>query len=164
MKKTILLPVAALALMTLVYYGATQIKADEVKGQHPLVSFIAQRFGLNESDVLQAVEEFHDQEREDMEVRFEEKLDQAVAEGKITEEQKEKILLKHEEMRAEMENDFANLKEMTPEERKEEIMNRHEELKTWAEENDIDLSYFHFKFGMGKGMGMGQHVRIMRDF
>jgi hypothetical protein len=84
---------------------------------------------------------------------FEERLTQAVADGKITEEQKEKILDKHEEMQAKMES----LKDLEPEERKAQMQTLHEELKKWAEENNIDFPFFGMKLGFGRGFKMGYH-------
>lgn len=162
MKKTIVLPVAALALMAMLAYGVGQVKADDQYKNHPLVQFIAERFDLDEEEVLTAMEDFQEQRHEEMGVQFENRLTQAVLDGKITDEQREMILQKHEEMRVEQENNWMTLQDMTADERRDEIMARHEELKSWAEENGVDLSYFNVGVGRGQrmhnmdgGMGMG---------
>ena len=162
MKRTIVLPVAALALMAMLAYGVGQVKADDQYKNHPLVQFIAERFDLDEEEVLSAMEDFQEQQHEEMGVQFENRLTQAVLDGKITEDQREMILQKYEEMRVERESSWAALREMSLEERRDEIMARHEELRSWAEENGIDLSYFNLGFGrgqrmhnMGRGMGVG---------
>ncbi len=64
---------------------------------------------------------------------FENHLNQAVKDGKLTEEQKNKIIEKHKqniEWR-------KSLKDMTPEQRREAIKQHREEMKKWAEENGI---------------------------
>lgn len=152
MKKTIVLPVAALALMAMLAYGVGQVKADEQFKNHPLVQFIAERFDLDEEEVLTAMEDFQEQRHEQVGVQFENRLTQAVLDGKLTEDQREMILQKHEEMRAEQESNWAALREMSADERRDEIMVRHEELKSWAEENGIDLSYFNMGIGRGSRM------------
>jgi len=163
MKKTIVLPVAGLALAAMMAYGAGQVRADEQFQNHPMVQFIAERFGLNEDEVLTAMEDFHEQHHEEMGAQFENRLTQAVLDGKITEEQREMILQKHEEMRAERENNWEAFRNMTPEERRDEIMAHHEELKNWAEENGVDLSYFNMGIGRGSGMhGMGRGMGMGR--
>ena len=57
---------------------------------------------------------------------------------KITEDQKEAILDKKEELKTFKEE----MEDMTISEAREAIKEIHEELKDWAEENDLDLENF----------------------
>ena len=156
MKKTILLPVAVLALAAMLSYGVGQAKAEgSNSGHHPLVEFIAERFGLDADEVQEAALEYREEHHEEMFASFEERLGAAVVDGNISDEQQEAILQKYEEMRAERE-EFL---ELEPEERRDAIMDHHEGLREWAEENEIDLSVF--KFGEMKGRhGFGIHGGI----
>ncbi len=74
--------------------------------------------------------------KEGMIKRFESKLDGAVEDGTITEEQKDAIVLR----KTEMIEKFKELKDLPPEEAKLEIKKLKEEFRLWAEENDIDLN------------------------
>lgn len=127
--------------------GATQIKAQEVqpfRGPDTLIQKIAQRFNLNQDDVKKVF----DEERSSMEAnhqkRIEDKLNQAVTEGKITAEQKAALLTKLQQMKAS--HDLAQ--NLTPEQRKAQMQSAQQDLKSWADQNGInlqDLMIFGFK-------------------
>ncbi len=65
--------------------------------------------------------------------------------GKITEDQKNLILAKHEEMK----NSKENWENLSPEERKEQGIAMKEDLKTWAEENGIDMKDLFLGYNKG---------------
>ena len=74
--------------------GAVSVYADSTdKPMHQkFVSFFANKFNLKEEDVENAFNEARNMHREEMENMHKEKLDQAVADGKITENQKNELL------------------------------------------------------------------------
>lgn len=114
------------------------------KGTNSLVDRIAEKFNLNKDEVKAVFEEEHAERKAEMQQKMEERLDKAVAEGKLTEEQKQKILAKLAEVRAQHEAAFESMKDKTPEERKafkQELHGDREDLKVWAEENDIPEEY-----------------------
>lgn len=114
----------------------------------------AQRFNLNEADVQAFMEEQRAEGMVDMQLKMEEHLDQAVADGKITAEQKTAIVAKHEEMKANMEE----IKSLPQAERKEALDQQREEMKAWAEANGLKDTFF--LGGPGPGhKGMGFHGR-----
>jgi hypothetical protein len=117
----------------------------------PIVQKIAQRFNLDEADVQAVFDEERDEHHAEMQAKFIEKLDDMVNDGKITTEQKESILDKHEEMQNKMES----LKSLTPGERRVEMKKLHGEMKTWAEDQGLEIPFMAFKFGFGKGFGHG---------
>lgn len=120
-----------------------------------LVEKIAATFNLDKSKVQTVVEEFHKErqvERQtEMKARQEERLSKLVSEGKITEAQKQAIIKKHEELKAQFNPD--GFKNMTAEERKTAMDKKKAELDAWAQSQGIDPSYLM----MGKGMRGGMH-------
>jgi hypothetical protein len=127
-KKNIILSLAIVGIL-----GAGTIFAQTSLGDK-----FANRFNLDPDEVHQFMGE-HKQEQ------MENRLGNAVEDGKITEEQKTLILEKKQEMREECEG----LKGLSPEERREAMQEKHDEYKEWAEENGLPLKGF--------GRGMGQH-------
>ena len=125
-----------------------------------MISKLAQAFGKSEDEVRDVFDEVKADHQAEMQSEFEARLDEAVSDGEITEEQKQLILEKHEELMAEKQDQWENFKDLSPEERREAIQSHHEELETWAEENSIDLKYFFGGYKMHKGMhGVGKSMR-----
>jgi len=159
MKRKIFLPVfLSLAILT-VGILATKVKAEEVGSYPPIVQKIAERFNLNVSDVKQVFDEERDERRADRYARFTERLNDLVSEGKLTEDQKDAVLAKHEEMQ----NQIEELRNLSFEERKTKMQEVHDDFKSWAEGQGIDLSTIGplggpFGRGMGHGMGMGKWI------
>lgn len=124
-------------------------EAEQTQGRFPaLIQRIIDKFSLNEAEVEEVVTEYRNGGKEAMQNRFEENLQKAVEEGKLTETQKSAIQAKHEEMQKKREG-WANL---SPEERLRNAEEHREEMRTWAEENGIDLEQAGL-FGIGFGRG-----------
>jgi hypothetical protein len=115
-----------------------------------LVSAIAAKFNLDTVDV-QAV---FDEQRANMEKGRQQmeadRLKQAVADGKLTQEQADKIIAK----KAELEALHLSL-EGKPEER-DTLKAQMDTLKQWASDNNIPMEYIMFG-GHGRGPGMRGH-------
>ena len=142
-------------------------KKDETGTTQPtpfqtLIERLAQKFNLNSADVQTVFDEVRTEKqtarREQMQSTWEEKLAQAVTDGKITEEQKQLILAKHTEVQAKL-LDWQNL---TFEERKTKLEELRNELKTWAEENNIPEP-FQLMAGLGYGRGNGMGPNFDND-
>ncbi len=119
---------------------------------------LATRFNLNVTDVQTFLEEQHQLHKTemmaDMQAKMSERLDKAVADGKITAAQKVAIVAKWQEMKTKMEA----LKDASDEDRRAAMKTFHEELKTWAEANDIDMKWIAgepMRGHMGRGMHRG---------
>jgi len=85
--------------------------------------------------------------RAQMQAQHEETLEQAVKDGKLTEDQKSLLSEKRTEMRAERED-------LTRDERHEQRGEHREAMHSWAEENNIDLSAIQ---GLGNGKGFARN-------
>lgn len=127
MKKKVLL-VAGVTAITLLAGGSillTQAYAQDGDAEEyrPIVQAIAEEFGLDEDEVNKVFVDHHQQMKQEREQKIHDALDQAVADGKITEEQKTDILKKHEMIR----------------QNRGEHRENQREFHEWLDENDIDL-------------------------
>lgn len=153
MNTKVVLPVMAVALLASIgYFGVNSVSAQE-SGNNlpPMMQKFIERFNLNEDEVVQFVEEEREFRHEERSAAIEEKLNAAVSEGTLTEEQKNALLTKMEEHREEMES-------LTWDEKHEHMGEHKEEMLTWAEENGIDLT----QLDLGrKGFGAGGRMHKM---
>ena len=148
MKKRIIIPTAlALALILTSVYIVNQVKAEDLSPYPPIVQKIANRFGLKVDDV----KEVFDQEKSDMWAKkrqgLEVLLQETVKDGKLTEDQKNKILEKRDELQAD---------------HKAQSETQKEELQIWAKENGINLDNLgkYLRFGGLRGRGY-YHMKII---
>lgn len=108
-----------------------------------LLDKIIEKFGLNRTEVEQVVTDYRTERRNQMQTQYEQRLNQAVADGKITEEQKKLILEKHNQLQSQWDAESN------------ERQQHREEMQAWAKENNLDLSYLGMGMGRGgRGMGM----------
>lgn len=103
-----------------------------------LADAIATKFNLKSDDVQKVITDYRDQhmqEREaEMKTRMTERLDQAVTDGKITEDQKTQILSKMDEVTSRM-DEIRSMTDKT--ERRNAMKQLHDDMQTWAQENNI---------------------------
>ena len=143
----------AVAAIGLVAGGAAAVDAHFSGGENPsIVERLAERFGLDESEVETFFDEIREERYANKEIRAGERLDQAIQDGLITEEQKQLLLDKKAELKA----DYQALNDLQPEERHERTRELHTEMKAWLEANDIDFGGF--KSGLGHHRGFGHKL------
>ena len=158
MQKKLLLTAAAVAIVGTTLVGATQAFAQSNdtsdNPRSSLVERIANKFGLQESEVQAVFDEARSQHQAEMQQRSEERLSQLVSDGKITEEQKQLIISKRDELRAEHQSEHESMQDLTPEERRAAMDEHRQELEDWASQNGIDPQYLmpQGPAGMGRGM------------
>ncbi|KKQ42035.1 MAG: hypothetical protein US60_C0025G0005 [Microgenomates group bacterium GW2011_GWC1_37_8] len=139
------------AMLGLIFIGLLSVSyvSAQDSGNYPsIVAKIAEKFNLNEADVQAVFDEEREAHYADMQARWSERLDDLVNDGKITAEQKQAILDKHEEMQNKMEE----LRDLEPKARREKMQTMHEEFKAWAEGEGIDLPLIG-PVGSGHGHG-----------
>lgn len=164
LSKNIIAPALALGILIPTgVYLASEAKADDTDGRTSIIEKIATRFNLNQDEVQQVFDEHREERREARRSMIEEKLNQAVTDGKITEAQKQLLLDKKEEMMNEHQGKMEEFRNLSQEEKREkmqehrgEFQAHREEFKTWAEENGIDLDELRGYFG---GFGFKGHHR-----
>lgn len=145
----------------------TMASAQANDAQNPmssLVQKIADKFNLNKDDVQKVFDEQHDEMRKTMEAKHQERLDQLVKDGKITEAQKTLIQKKMKELQAQRESERDSFKDLTPEEMKAKMDQHRSEMENWAKENGIDPKYFMGDFVIKiKGGGHGEKHMFFRQ-
>lgn len=133
-------------MLGVILVGLTSVSpalAEESNQYSSIVTKIAEKFNLNPSDVQAVFDDERDNHKADMYSRLVEKLDTMVGDGKITKDQKDIILKKHEEI----ENKMLEMRDKSPEQRKTEMENLRDELKSWAEEQGIEFPFFMMRGG-----------------
>ena len=125
-KKIIILAIALAVLSLVSVLGVRSVRADENSTYLPIVQKLVERFSLNTEEVQQVFDEVREERQQETQVRFEERLNQAVSEGEITQEQKEAIVAKKDEMKA----NRGEFKDLTPKERHENRENHRQEMET----------------------------------
>lgn len=147
------MPVGILVISGFLFFGATAAQAQETNAvKTSLIQRIAQKFNLKEADVKTVFDQHHSERQAEMQKKVDEKLTQAVKDGKITEAQKQLIVAKHKEMQTQFESQKETMKDMTPEQRKTAMEAQKKSLQDWATQNNIDIQYLMKGIGM-KGRG-----------
>ncbi len=134
MKKVVLIALLAVGVLVL---GTSVAKADEASNYPPLLQKLVERFGLNEDEVKQVFDEQRTERQVARQAEREEKLNQAVGDGVITEEQKQALISKHEEMRANR-PERGEFKDLSKEERQAKREEHRSEMQAWFESQGID--------------------------
>jgi len=135
-RKTIIIPtMLIIALMTTGALGVQAVFAQEDPMYRPLVERIADEFGLDEDQVEDVIQELREQKQAEMHARWLEVLDQAVRNGRVTEEQRQALIDKHSQYFEEMQK----VKLLPYKERLAETQKLRQNFRQWADENGIDL-------------------------
>jgi len=148
----IIIPAALIAAIGGGVIAAKPVLAGYSEERHnSMVQRLVETFGLNEAEVEAVFAEARQEQQQERQAAFIAQLDKAVANGELTSAQKELILVKHEEMRANKDSKSTDWHELSPEERRDQMQAKRAELETWATENGVDLKYFGQHQGEGKG-------------
>ena len=123
------------------YFGAGAIFADDESQHNTIVTKLAQKFNLNESEVEAVFQSVRDERQVEMQQQREKRLNDAVNDRVITDAQKNAILTKMQE-------------------HQEERGQNRQEMQNWFEEQGIDQTKLRDYLGFGghgsrKGMGHG---------
>jgi restriction endonuclease len=121
------------------YFTSNYVLASDNTPHDQLITRIAQKFNLKESDVEAVFTAVRDERMEQMEKLREERLDQAVKDGVLTEVQKNALLTKMKEHQGE---------------RKQ---NR-EEMQSWFKSQGIDETKLRSYLGFGNGRDNGRRM------
>lgn len=166
MNKKIILSASALAVIGAGLLSTTstfaQSSTDTTNPMSSLVQKISEKFNLDQADVQAVFDQEHQERHAQMEGKFDAKLSQYVTDGKITEAQKQLIIQKRAELKANLETNRDSMQNMTPAERHAAMESERQALQTWATENGIDIQYL-----MPHGPGGKGHHKMrggMRDF
>lgn len=131
-----------------------------------IIDFIAQKFGLDKTQVQSAVNDYRSQQKantprptmspEDVAAREKTRLDQLVKDGKITSSQETAILSELATLRVKYNPD--SMRNLSPQDRRTKMQQMRDEIINWAKSQGIDSSYV-MSFGPMGGMGFGKGMR-----
>lgn len=167
-RKTLVAAGAVTAIGAATMVGVAQ--AATTTSSDSLVDKISTRFNVDKSEVQKVFDEDRTARQAEMEQRYEARLTQAVKDGKLTEDQKTKLLAKHKELKAQMQKQHESRKaereamagkteaerEALMEQRKTEMDKQKSEIEAWEKANGIPTGYLGFGMHM-KGGGPGGH-------
>jgi len=142
--KSILVPVIVLgaALTGAILWNNTGVDAANTERRGEMAKDLAAKLNVEESKVTEAMDAIHTERQAERKAEVSTKLDQAVTDGAITAEQKQKILDKMAE------NQAANT------DGQNRGKNR-DAMKQWYTDNGIDFDKIHDYIGFGPGNGEG---------
>lgn len=123
--------------------------------QSSIIEKIASKFNLNKDEVKKVFDEDHTARQAEHEARMQQTLDQLVKDGKLTQEQADKLTAKAKELKADRDANRDSMKDKSESERKSARDAKREELKKWLSDNGISEEYARFLGGGGRGHGHG---------
>lgn len=150
LKNRFLLPTVLVVSLLMVGVLTASLVSAQDSAYPTIIERLSSRFNLNKDEVQQVFEEVRDEHKADMYARWADRLGDFVAEGKITEDQKQAILDKHEEVEAKMEE--IRSQNLTEDERREKVRALHDELRSWSDEQGLNFPFMMFRFGKGMMM------------
>ncbi|MFA5927599.1 MAG: hypothetical protein WCT32_03575 [Patescibacteria group bacterium] len=144
MDRKVLIPsvVMGVAIMAAVAATVGNVSANGAGNRDQAAQTLAEKLGVDKTRVDAAFDEMHQERQAERQKEISTNLDKAVSDGVITADQKQKILDKQAERRAQMERQRA-------------------ETDQWFKDNGIDSDRLYEYIGRGNGMGKG-YSRGMR--
>lgn len=143
LSKKILISALSITIIGGTIFGIAQVNAQSTAQPYQgLVKVIAQKFNLNQSDVQNVVNQYHQQQQatrqQQLQQRLKARLDTLVQQGKITATQEQAILTEF----AKLQNEYspATMQQLTPQQRRQQFQKRQQELRAWAQSQQINLS------------------------
>lgn len=127
--------------------------ATNTSGSDNLVSKIAAKFNLNQDEVKAVFDEDRATHEAEMRANVDEKLTQAVTDGKITEAQKTLITDKMAELKSTREANKDSFQNLTESERKAKIDEERAAIEKWATDNNIPKEFLRMAGPRGHGPG-----------
>lgn len=142
----ILTPVVAAAPA----YAATSTTTSQPNFLQGLVGFLAQKFGLDQTQLQNAVNDYKSQQQQtrqqNMQNREKTHLDSLVAKGTITSTQEQQILDELAKLKSEYPP--SSFKGLTADQRKQKFNQEQAEIQAWSRSTGIDAKYLHPGWGM----------------
>ena len=117
------------------FIGANTASAHS--GDGSLVSRIAERFGVSETEVQEVVDELKEERQAEREAARAEHLDALVADGTLTAEQRAELEVFDDKRQAQREE--LKAQDLTKQEVREAMEALRDEVEAWAESEGVDL-------------------------
>lgn len=108
-------------------------------GRETVIERLATAFDKSEDEVRAVFEELHQERHQERQATIEQKLEEAVSAGQLTETQRDALLEKFEQHRSQRAEEREAFKELSREERQVAREERKQAFQAWAEAQGIDL-------------------------
>lgn len=132
--KRLIIPGAVVAAGLSGLVGVSAVNAASANsGQSSLVDKIASTFHLNKDDVQKVFDQNHQEKEAKHQQRFETKVNQAVKDGKISQDLADQLIAKQKELATYRDS----LRDKKPSERMSAMKTKMDEFVKWAEANNI---------------------------
>jgi len=135
-KKKLMIAIFSICFVAVSAFVATRAFASKTNNNQSYVQNLASKLGINENKVSTAMTEVRNEEQQ---TQLKKRIAQAVADGVISEDQKQKVIDKQNEINE-----------------KQKALN--EEMQSWAEENNIDFDKLQQYLGFGRGNGKAKRM------
>lgn len=161
--------IATVGLAGLGTLGVASAATQNSDPQSSIIDKIATTFKLNKDDVKKVFDEERTAREAEHKAAVAGNLNQLVTDGKLTQEQADKLTAKAEELQAAREAGKDSLKDLTHDERKAAMEAKRDELKKWLSDNGIDEQYARFLMPGHHGHGgpgghhMSDHGNRLED-
>ena len=154
LSKKIIIPMAAIAVISAGAYGVTKVSAatDTANPQASLVQKLADTFHVDKSKVQAVFDQNKTDRQAASETTYEARLSQAVTDSKLTSAQKDSILAEHKKLQAELDAVVAG----SGSDRRAAMTKIRTEGQDWAKSANIDAKWL-----MGGGFGGRGHGGMM---
>ena len=170
-KQTLLVggAIATVGLAGLGTLGVASAATQSSDPQSSIIDKLATTFKLNKDDVKKVFDEERTAREAEHKAAVAGNLKQLVTDGKLTQEQADKLTAKAQELQTAREADKDSLKDLTHDERKAAMEAKRDELKKWLSDNGIDEKYARFLMPGHHGHGgpgghhMSDHGNRMED-
>jgi hypothetical protein len=137
LSKRIMLPMAAIAMLGAAAVGTATVSAATNGQPGKLAQKLASTFNLDPAKVQSVIDQNHTDMAQKHQAAYEERLTQAVADGKLTAAQKQAIVDENSKLKAEL--DAAKAK--TGVERRTAMKPARQAAKDWAKAQGIDAKW-----------------------
>ncbi len=128
--KTLIVASAITGAVGIAGISTTAMAATSNSDYPPIVQKLADKFHLNPMDVQQVFKDEQATHNKDRQQKLEDKLTAAVKDGKLTEDQKTKLLAKLDSLKSEFKTE-------NHQDRMVNHQKLHDELEAWAKDNGI---------------------------
>jgi hypothetical protein len=153
----------AVAATSLSLGGAGLVSAagnSNTTGGTSLVDKIAAKFNLNKSDVQAVFDQNHAEKQAQREQKDQDRLNQAVKDGALTQAQADHINQVHSQIKQIIGN--TSRRDLS-QDQKQQIKTQMDDLRQWAQQNNVNLSLLGHGRHLGRGTGTQTQMQTQTE-
>lgn len=166
MKKHLAVAGVATIIGTASLAGATVLAHDGgASGNSNFAQALAERFNLNQSDVESFLDDQHKEREAEREQRIASDIKQLVTDGKLTQDQADKLTAKRAELikARQQARDTNDGERPSRDDMRQRMQTERADLQQWASDNGIDQQYLRYVIGHGGRGEIGRHGDMRGD-